>query len=183
MLESVSVVLDLPPVVVQVFQVERVHAVLLLRFQHLADLVLVFVLERRLVGSVHAVARLDVQPPMVKHVAGMDRVADFHAHNVKAHTQANRHRRFGVAAALQAEELLVELAGRLQAVAFQSAMSQAEGLHERIALRDGHGEVRGNGVLDVDFHCVISSILAVRSSRSAQAAAFCLSASLMKESA
>src|SRR6516164_9850 len=65
------VMLNLPPVVVEIFQVERVDAVLIHRRQHLADLVLVLVLKGIRMRLIDRLLGGDVDTPMVEHVAGV----------------------------------------------------------------------------------------------------------------
>src|SRR3954471_2366238 len=127
-----GVVLDLPPVVVEVLQVEGVHAVLVHHGKHLADLVLVLVRGRGLVDPVDLLLGADVQAPVVEDVLRMHRRAHLDGDDVELESAAHHHRRLGVAHALEAEELLVELARFLEAVTLHRAMRHHVGLDYRL---------------------------------------------------
>ena len=85
MLKAVGVVLDFPPVVVQVFEVEAVDAVHLLHRQDLADFVFVFVGQGLGMGFVNFGAGGHVHAPVVEQAAGVDLVTHLDTHHVKAH--------------------------------------------------------------------------------------------------
>ena len=90
--------------------------------QHLADVVFVLVLERVGVGLVDLFLRADVHAPVVEHVLRVHRRTHFHGNDVELEAAAHHHRGLGVAHALEAEELLVELARLLEAVALHRAV-------------------------------------------------------------
>src|SRR3954471_5472921 len=163
------VVLHLPPVVVEVLQVEGVHAVLVDHRQHLPDLVLVLVRGRGLVDPVDLGLGAHVQAPVVQHVLRMNRSAHLDGDDVELEPTAHHHGGLRVAHALEAEELLVELARFLEAVALHRAMRHHIRLDDRLLV----GRV-GDTVLDLlagKRHC--SSSYGVKA----------FSASVMNESA
>ena len=128
--DGARLVLDLPPVVVEVLEVEAVGAVAL---EHLVDLLdAVFVLQpvRLGVRPVHFLARGHVQAPVGEHVLVGNVLADAHGDHVHAGLQAQHHRGPRVAHHFEPEELLVEAPRLGEVLAHQRAVREQHRLDD-----------------------------------------------------